>query len=282
MASVSESFTNTEQLLVNDKPFTTLKVDELKQELVARVLETSGLKKELQERLYKALVKETSCTDNNDDNDNTLKTCGCLCSAELEGLKLDTTILESRILSEISQGELESDIGILEVKLKEMVAVIRHQDEMIRVLNDDNLGFEKAFLGKVYYNSINRSHDNNQCNANNLNNNHFDLTNDTAPSTKQPLISRVNPSVPLVNVNSLNDLNKNDFNKNALDHTNDAALRPQQPLVPNQVSSASQINEVSTTQQKNSDNKHQKEQRKSNKDSDKNDHVSSIKSSIQD
>ena len=129
-------------------------------------------------------------------------------------------------------------------------------------------------------NSINRSHDNNQCNANNLNNNHFDLTNDTAPSTKQPLISRVNPSVPLVNVNSLNDLNKNDFNKNALDHTNDAALHPQQPLVPNQLSSASQINEVSTTQQKNSDNKHQKEQRKSNKDSDKNDHVSSIKSSI--
>ena len=81
-------------------------------------------------------------------------------------------------------------------------------------------------------------------------------------------------------VNSLNDLNKNDFNKNAPDHKNDAALRPQQPLVPNQLSSASQINDVSTTQQKNSDNKHQNEQRKSNKDRDKNVHVSSIKSSI--
>ena len=87
-----------------------------------------------------------------------------------------------------------------------MEAVIRHQDEMIRVLNDDNqffkarlLAFEKAFLGKDYHNSINRSHDNNQCNANNLNNNHIDLTNDAAPSPKQPLISREQSSVPLVN-----------------------------------------------------------------------------------
>ena len=63
MASVSKGFANIEQFLINGKPYTKLKVDELKQGLVACGLEKFGLKKELQERLYKALVKETSCTE---------------------------------------------------------------------------------------------------------------------------------------------------------------------------------------------------------------------------
>ena len=53
-----------------------------------------------------------------------LEACGYLCPAELEGLKLDMSILESRILSAILK------VNFLTVKLKEMEAVVRHQDEM--------------------------------------------------------------------------------------------------------------------------------------------------------
>ena len=260
--------------------------------------------------------------------ENTLKACGCIFSAELEGLKLDMTILESRILSAISQNERESHVGLLAVKLKEMKAVIRHQDEVIRALNDDNqffkaklLAFEKAFLGEDYNNSryipratnnavayciseqnnksnlsllnvdlpnascvfnLNRRYDNKQCNAD-LNNNRIDLTNEVVFSPKQPLIPCEQSSVPQVNDNSLNDLNKNTF-----DYTNDVTLPPKQPLVSSQLPSAPQINDVSLTQPKNTDDKHQYEnlnsqqnsQRTINRDGDKSEHASSIKSSI--
>ena len=90
-------------------------------------------------------------------------------------------------------------------------------------------------------------------------------------------------SVPQVNDNSLNDLNKNTF-----DYTNDVTPPPKQPLVSSQLPTTSQINDVSLTQQKNTDDKYrnenlnsqQKSQRTTNKDGERSVHASSIKSSI--
>lgn len=53
MASNSEPFTSIEELEINGKAITKLKVEELKEELLARGLEKAGLKKELLERLGK-------------------------------------------------------------------------------------------------------------------------------------------------------------------------------------------------------------------------------------
>ena len=61
-------------------------------------------------------------------------TCTCSCvntvvNAELEGLKLEMTILESRLLSVTSKSDNESEIKSLRVKLNDLEAVIRHQEE---------------------------------------------------------------------------------------------------------------------------------------------------------
>ena len=77
---------------------------------------------------------------------NASKVCGCSCPVELEGLKLDMTILESRLLFALSKSELESDVRSLTVKLKQLEAVIRHQDDVICALNDDNEFFKARLL----------------------------------------------------------------------------------------------------------------------------------------
>jgi hypothetical protein len=81
--------------------------------------------------------------------------CNCTCScvnrvvnAELEGLKLEMTILESRLLSVTSKSDNESEIISLRVKLKDLEAIIRHQDELIHVLNEDN-SFFKSKLSSI-------------------------------------------------------------------------------------------------------------------------------------
>ena len=51
MASASEDFANFAQFEVDGRPVNKLKVDELKQQLISRGLEKTGLKKDLQERL---------------------------------------------------------------------------------------------------------------------------------------------------------------------------------------------------------------------------------------
>jgi hypothetical protein len=56
MASAKEGLANISQFQINGRPVTKLKVDELKQALIARGLEKSGLKKELQERLCKVRI----------------------------------------------------------------------------------------------------------------------------------------------------------------------------------------------------------------------------------
>ena len=58
--------------------------------------------------------------------------------AELEGVKLDITILESRLFASISQQESKSvDINSLRVKQKDMEAIINKKDEVICKLNEE-------------------------------------------------------------------------------------------------------------------------------------------------
>ena len=58
--------------------------------------------------------------------------------AELEGVKLDMTILESRLFASISQQESKSDeINSLRVKQKDMEAIINKKDEVICKLNEE-------------------------------------------------------------------------------------------------------------------------------------------------
>ena len=52
MASARENLLSFDQFEVNGKPLPKLKVDELKHELASRGLEKTGLKKDLQERLF--------------------------------------------------------------------------------------------------------------------------------------------------------------------------------------------------------------------------------------
>ena len=89
---------------------------------------------------------------------NVLEVCKCSCSVDLEGLKLEITILESQLFAAISKNELELDIDLLSVKQKESEAAIRRQDDVICTLNDENqflkarlLALEKSFL-KITYN----------------------------------------------------------------------------------------------------------------------------------
>ena len=69
---------------------------------------------------------------------NIVEECNCSCScsctnklvaAEIEGVKLDMTILESKILAQVSQNEVDSDINSLRSKLKDLGAVMRNQEK---------------------------------------------------------------------------------------------------------------------------------------------------------
>ena len=93
-------------------------------------------------------------TINNDSmTANILEECNCSCSctnklvtAEIEGVKLDMTILESRILAQVSQNEVDSDINSLRSKLKDLEAVMRHQEKAISILNKENQFFKARLL----------------------------------------------------------------------------------------------------------------------------------------
>ena len=55
----------------------------------------------------------------------------------MEGIKLDMSILEGRFANAIKENK--SDIGVLQRQLKELEGIIRHQDEVICKLSEDNL-----------------------------------------------------------------------------------------------------------------------------------------------
>ena len=73
--------------------------------------------------------------------------CSCAyINADMEGIKLDLTILESRLLTALSENEYESDINLLRVKLKELEGVVRNQDEVNRRLIEENVFFKSKLL----------------------------------------------------------------------------------------------------------------------------------------
>ena len=81
--------------------------------------------------------------------------CKCTCissnrviNADLEGIKLDTTILESRLLAALSENEdrCESVIGSLRVKLMQIEGIVKHQDEVIARLSEENELFKSKLM----------------------------------------------------------------------------------------------------------------------------------------
>lgn len=63
--------------------------------------------------------------------------------ADIEGMKLDIVILESRLPSAILQNE--SDIDSLRIGQKDMETVVRQQQETISKLNEESQFFRSKF-----------------------------------------------------------------------------------------------------------------------------------------
>ena len=65
-------------------------------------------------------------------------------NADLEGIKLDTTILESRLLAALSENEdrCESVICSLPVKLMQIEGMVKHENEVIARLSEENEPFK--------------------------------------------------------------------------------------------------------------------------------------------
>ena len=78
------------------------------------------------------IVEDPICIDENE-----VSNCSGVIAAEMEGIKLDMSILEGRFANAIKENK--SDIGLLQRQLKELEGIIRHQDEVICKLSEDNL-----------------------------------------------------------------------------------------------------------------------------------------------
>ena len=90
---------------------------------------------------------EHAATDKYCTNKPELSDCNCAClNADMEGIKRDMTILESRMLAAMSENEQESDIISLRVKLVDMETVVHNQDEIISRLSEENLSFRSRLL----------------------------------------------------------------------------------------------------------------------------------------
>ena len=78
------------------------------------------------------IVEDPICMD-----ENKVSNCSGVIAAEMEGIKLDMSILEGRFANAIKENK--SDIGLLQRQLKELEGMIRHQDEVICKLSEENL-----------------------------------------------------------------------------------------------------------------------------------------------
>ena len=71
---------------------------------------------------------------------------GGIINADLEGIKLDMTILESRLLNAVAENDYKSDIDFLKIKVTELEGVVQNQDEVIHYLNKENTYFKSKLL----------------------------------------------------------------------------------------------------------------------------------------
>ena len=119
---------------------------------LAMSLELLGMLLDLVGRIQDALARLDSVLEvNNDDLSfegnivedpiciikNEVSNCSGVIAAEMEGIKPDMSILEGRFANAIKENK--SDIGLLQRQLKELEGIIRHQDEVICKLCEDNL-----------------------------------------------------------------------------------------------------------------------------------------------
>ena len=82
--------------------------------------------------LEENFVEDPICIDENEVSNGS-----GLIAAEMEGIKLDMSVLEGRFANAIKENKL--DIGLLQRQLKELEGIIRYQDEVICKLSEDNL-----------------------------------------------------------------------------------------------------------------------------------------------
>ena len=105
-----------------------------------------------------ACVKDSDCKQIEENVVDTVQVdlseaCRCTCTnrvinADLEGLKLDMTILESRLLAALSENEdrCESVIGSLRLKIMQIEGIMKDQDEVIARLSEENELFKSKLV----------------------------------------------------------------------------------------------------------------------------------------
>ena len=156
---------------------------------------------------------EHAATDKYCMNEPELSDCNCAhLNADMEGIKLDMTILESRMLAAMSKNEHESDIISLRVKLVDMEAVVHNQDEIISRLSEENLSFRSRLMNlekSVHF--MSQEYRNKSSGAINLSN-----------ITKEPSTRNRKQSINL-NKNSLSSPQNTDNN---LSHDNQQYVSP--------------------------------------------------------
>jgi hypothetical protein len=173
-------------------------------------------------------------------------------TADIEGIKLDMSILEARLLN--ATKECKSDISSLQMKLKELKGVIRHQRDVICKLSEDNLilksklsSIENLTPKVIYYDHMNNEHVNesvsiihDQCTINDQCTSHvIDQSTNLNSSNLSFIENLTNKDSSLLNniqvpVSRENLMNNEHVNKSAsVIHVNEACFKRRASHVPN-------------------------------------------------
>ena len=106
--------------------------------------------------IEESVVRGSICT-----NENEISSYSGVATADMEGIKLDMSILEARLVKPIYKKS-KSDISLLQMKLKELEGVIRHQDDVICKLSEDNFILKSKLSVKLTPKVIHCDHVNNE------------------------------------------------------------------------------------------------------------------------